>query len=84
MVGLDPAGIKMVKALFIELAKKGVTVFMSTHTLKIAEDVCDRIGIIRKGQLIAIGTAAELKKESHLEAAGLEEVFMKLTQEEPN
>lgn len=80
MVGLDPFAIKMVKDLFVELASNGVTIFMSTHTLQIAEDVCDRIGIIHKGKLISMGTTEELKHEAHLQEADLEDVFITLTQ----
>jgi len=79
MVGLDPAGIKMVKDLFKTLAGKGVTIFMSTHTLTVAEDVCDRIGIIHKGLLIAIGTADELKQKVQEKDADLEQVFIRMT-----
>ena len=53
---------------------------MSTHTLQVAEDVCDRIGIIHKGKLISTGTIEELKHEAHLQEADLEDVFMTLTQ----
>ncbi|MBW2193388.1 MAG: ABC transporter ATP-binding protein [Deltaproteobacteria bacterium] len=81
MVGLDPAGIKMVKELFGDLARGGVTIFMSTHTLTVAEDVCDRIGIIHKGSLIATGTARELKERASAVDADLEHVFIRLTQE---
>ena len=79
MVGLDPAAIKMVKELFVELAKEGKTVFMSTHTLVVAENVCDRLGIIHKGSLIAIGTAEELRQNVDAEDADNEHVFIKLT-----
>ena len=82
MVGLDPRGIKMVRSLFGQLARKGVTVFMSTHTLKLAEDVCDRIGIIHRGTLVATGTIEELKKAAHVGAADLEAAFLALTEEE--
>lgn len=81
MVGLDPVAINMVKDLFRRLAKLGVTVFMSTHTLKVAEDVCDSIGIINKGSLIAVGTTEDLKREAHAADADLEQVFIKLTEE---
>jgi ABC-2 type transport system ATP-binding protein len=81
MVGLDPLAIKMVKNLFQRLAKKGVTIFMSTHTLKVAEDICDRIGVIHKGSLIAIGTAEDLKRDVQAEVTDLEQVFIRLTQE---
>ncbi len=81
MVGLDPAGIKMVKKLFKNLSREGVTIFMSTHTLKIAEEVCDRIGIIHNGRLIATGSPGELKEKNQLMEADLEDVFIKLTTE---
>ena len=81
MVGLDPVAINMVKDLFQRLAKQGVTVFMSTHTLKVAEDVCDRIGIIHKGSLIALGTTEDLKRDAHAAEADLEQVFIRLTEE---
>jgi ABC-2 type transport system ATP-binding protein len=82
MVGLDPAGIRMVKGLFRSLAKKGTTLFMSTHTLGVAEDVCDRIGIIHKGLLIAEGTIKELRLRAQVQEGDLEEVFMILTEGE--
>jgi ABC-2 type transport system ATP-binding protein len=80
-VGLDPAAVKMLKELFKQLAAEGVTIFMSTHTLKVAEDICGRIGIIRKGELIAAGTTEDLKRESHITDADLEQVFLSLTEE---
>ena len=79
MVGLDPMAIMMVKDLFQRLAQKGVTVFMSTHTLAVAEDICERIGVINKGQLIASGTTADLQREANITDADLEQVFMNLT-----
>jgi ABC-2 type transport system ATP-binding protein len=82
MVGLDPKGIKMVRELFRELVSGGTTIFMSTHTLKLAEDVCDRIGIINKGRLVATGSIAELKQAARVGDADLEEAFLRLTQEE--
>jgi ABC-2 type transport system ATP-binding protein len=82
MVGLDPAGIKMVKGLFRDLAEKGTTLFMSTHTLAVAEDVCDRIGIIHKGALIATGTIEELKRRAQVREGDLEKVFLILTEGE--
>jgi ABC-2 type transport system ATP-binding protein len=81
MVGLDPLVITMVKSLFQQLAKDGVTIFMSTHTLKVAEDICDRIGIIHKGSLVAMGTAEDLKSDIQNKDADLEEIFIKLTEE---
>ena len=82
MVGLDPVGIKMVKELLQELARKGTTIFMSTHTLEIAEDICDRIGIIHQGSLIATGTITNLREATHLQEGDLLEVFLRLTEEE--
>jgi len=79
MVGLDPVAVKMVKVLFKQLAGNGMTIFMSTHTLKVAEDVCDRIGIINKGILIASGTPSELRGKTDLLDADFEDVFIKLT-----
>jgi ABC-2 type transport system ATP-binding protein len=79
MVGLDPAAIIMVKELFQRLAARGVSVFMSTHTLTIAEDTCDRIGIIHRGRLIASGTTADLQHEANVTDADLEKVFLNLT-----
>lgn len=82
MVGLDPRGIEMVKNLFKQLASDGTTIFISTHTLTLAEDVCDRIGIINQGKIVAIGSLADLKRAAHLGEADLEQVFFQLTEEE--
>lgn len=82
MVGLDPKGIRMVRKLFRNLADGGTTIFMSTHTLKLAEEVCDRIGIIHKGKLIATGSIEDLKHAAHVGVADLEEAFLRLTREE--
>ena len=79
MVGLDPMAIMMVKDLFQRLAHKGVTVFMSTHTLAVAEDICERIGVINKGHLIASGTTADLQRKANVTDADLERVFINLT-----
>jgi ABC-2 type transport system ATP-binding protein len=80
MVGLDPVAIRMVKNLFRELAAKGIAVFMSTHTLAVAEDICDRIGIIHRGRLIAEGSLDELRQDIAGGAPNLEAVFINLTQ----
>jgi len=84
MVGLDPVAIRMVKNLFRDLARKGVAVFMSTHTLAVAEDICDRIGIIHRGRLIAEGTLDDLRKDIKGGASDLESVFINLTQAPDN
>lgn len=79
MVGLDPAGIKKVKGLFKQKAREGTAVFMSTHTLDLVEDICDRIGVIHKGELIALGTAGELREKTNVPGGRLEEIFLHLT-----
>ncbi len=81
MVGLDPKGARLVKHIFRSLASKGVSVFMSTHTLAIAEEMCDRIGIIHEGCLIAVGSALELRQKAGAEEHNLEAVFLKLTED---
>ena len=55
---------------------------MSTHTLSVAEDICDRIGIIHRGSLIATGTTGELKRAADVREGDLEEVFLILTEEQ--
>lgn len=79
MVGLDPAGIRLVKDVLKELAGRGTAIFMSTHTLQIAEDLCDRIGIIHRGRLVALGTTGDLRGTALLRDGDLEEVFLRLT-----
>ena len=81
MVGLDPKGSRLVKALFRSMADKGVTIFMSTHTLGVAEEMCDRIGIIHAGRLIAVGTASELRQKAGGQEINLEAVFLRLTED---
>ena len=82
MVGLDPMAIMMIKELFKDLGKQGVTIFMSTHTLNVAEDICDRIGVIHRGRLIATGTTEDLKREAKVTEADLEKVFLNLTSQQ--
>ena len=82
MVGLDPAGAKLVKSIFKGLCARGATIFMSTHTLEIVEEMCDRIGIIQEGKLIAVGTLKELREMSGTVGKKLETIFFKLTGEE--
>ena len=80
IVGLDPRTIRVIKTIFREIAEAGGTVFMSTHTLDVAEVSAHRIGIINNGRLIALGTLDELRRQA---AAGgrLEDVFLRLTEE---
>ncbi len=81
MVGLDPRTIRVCKLIFRELAEQGGTVFMSTHTLDVAEQLADRIGIINQGRLIALGTLDELRRQA-AHGGRLEDIFLKLTEEE--
>ena len=81
MVGLDPRSARAVKDIFRRLARDGAAVFMSTHTLSIAEELADRVGIIHQGNLIACGTIDEVRSVSG-GARGLEEMFLRLTAEE--
>jgi ABC-2 type transport system ATP-binding protein len=79
MVGLDPKGARLVKKIFREVCSKGTTIFMSTHTLEIAEDMCDRIGIIQKGKIVDVGTVKQLRERTGSEGKKLESIFFKLT-----
>jgi ABC-2 type transport system ATP-binding protein len=81
MVGLDPKAARILKDLFREYTRRGHTIMMSTHTLEVAETMCDRIGIIQAGEIRALGTMDDLRAESTAGAAGLEEIFLKLTGE---
>lgn len=82
MVGLDPRGARMLKNLFRGLRDRGVTILLSTHTLSVAEEICDRVAIIHKGRLISVGTVEDLRVLSHKHEAGLEDVFLSLTSED--
>lgn len=82
LVGLDPKGARLIKKIFNKLRDSGLTVFMSTHTMGIAEELCDRIGIIQKGKLVAEGTVSQLKELAGQEAPHLESVFLHLTGDE--
>jgi len=79
MVGLDPKGARLVKSLFSELAKAGLSVFMSTHSLEVAEEMCQRIGIINEGRVIALGTIPEIREKAQSTDERLESLFLKLT-----
>ncbi len=81
MVGLDPKATRILKDLFAEYTRRGNTIMMSTHTLEVAETMCDRIGIIQGGTIRALGTMDELRAASATGNDGLEEIFLKLTGE---
>lgn len=76
---LDPKSARKLKAVLTELVRRGTTIFFSTHILEIAEQMCDRVGIINKGQLIACGTMAELRRRSQNNEQSLEDIFFELT-----
>lgn len=80
-VGLDPKNIRSVKTYLREKAALGLTVFMSTHSLAIAEEVADRVGIIHRGQLLHVGTVDEIKALA-AHPGSLEDVFLELTRED--
>ncbi len=80
MVGLDPRTVRAVKDLFVEHTRNGGTIFMSTHTLEVAEAVADRIGIIHDGELLALGTLEELRDRA-AQQHSLEEIFLRLTED---
>jgi ABC-2 type transport system ATP-binding protein len=82
MVGLDPKSIKLVGEIFMDLAKKGTTIFMSTHTLSHAQQMCDRLGIINRGTLVAAGTMDQLMTAAHARHRELDEIFFTLTEED--
>ena len=81
MVGLDPKAARILKDLFREYTRRGHTVMMSTHTLEVAETMCDRIGIIQGGKIRALGTMDDLRADSAAGTQGLEDIFLKLTGE---
>ena len=82
MVGLDPRSARLVKDALREMVANGVAVFMSTHTLSIADEVASRIGIIHRGSLVAEGTVDELRSAEDT-GARLEDIFLTITREEP-
>jgi ABC-2 type transport system ATP-binding protein len=81
MVGLDPMHARIVKQEFRDRARAGMTIFLSTHQLSIAEEVADRIGIIHHGRLIALGTVAELRARAE-DSGALEHIFLSLIDQE--
>ncbi|MGH7579821.1 MAG: ABC transporter ATP-binding protein [Gemmatimonadales bacterium] len=79
MVGLDPKSARLLKDLFRQFVDRGGTVLMSTHTLEVAEVMCDRIAIVYRGKLAAQGTMAELRQQTESGDMSLEDLFLKLT-----
>ena len=79
MVGLDPRSARLLKDLFRQFVSRGGTVLMSTHTLEVAETMCDRIAILHGGRIVASGNMSELQEQTSSEDLGLEDLFLKLT-----
>lgn len=79
IVGLDPRSIRVTKMIFRELAQRGGTVFMSTHTLDVVEAVADRIGILHNGALVALGSLEDL--QANARDRRLEDIFLQMTEE---
>jgi ABC-2 type transport system ATP-binding protein len=78
MVGLDPKSARLVKDVFQRLSESGVTLFMCTHVLEIAERLCHRVGIVQQGRLTRVGTVADLRAQAS-RSGTLEDVFLALT-----
>ena len=79
MVGLDPRGARLIKDVFRRMSERGVAILMSTHTLEVAQEMCDRISIILRGRIIASGTVDELREQAGGVDHHLTSVFLKLT-----
>jgi ABC-2 type transport system ATP-binding protein len=79
MVGLDPRGARLIKDVFRTMSARGVAILMSTHTLEVAQEMCDRVSIILKGRIIARGTVPEIRAMGDRQGDELTSVFLKLT-----
>jgi ABC-2 type transport system ATP-binding protein len=79
MVGLDPKGARLLKDIFRTFVGRGGTILMSTHTLEVAQAMCDRIAIIQEGNIVASGTIEELREQTAAGDVSLEDLFLKLT-----
>ncbi|MBY9006115.1 MAG: ABC transporter ATP-binding protein [Candidatus Lokiarchaeota archaeon] len=82
LAGLDAKSVKVLKEILDLHKENGGAVLFSTHIMKIAEELCDRIGIINKGKIVGIGTIEELRKQSNKIGASLEDVFLRLTEQD--
>jgi ABC-2 type transport system ATP-binding protein len=82
MVGLDPRSVRIVKDLLKAKTADGMTVFMSTHTLAMAEEMADRMGIMVQGNLKFLGTVSELREQVDMETRSLENLYLEITSSE--
>jgi len=83
MVGLDPRGARLIKQIFRQICRDaGMTVFLSTHSLDVAEELCDRVAIMHRGEVIEQGTLEELRERVGQPGTRLEEIFLQITAEE--
>ncbi|MGH7566467.1 MAG: ABC transporter ATP-binding protein [Gemmatimonadota bacterium] len=80
MIGLDPRSARVMKTLLAELVENGRTVFLSTHTLHVAEELCSQVAIVQKGLVVARGTLDELRRQTMADQGSLEAVFLRLTE----
>ncbi len=79
LTGLDPRGARLLTEILNTSRNNGMCIFMSTHILEIAEQMCDRMAIIHKGNVISTGTSDDLRQQAHTPDSGLEQVFLRLT-----
>jgi ABC-2 type transport system ATP-binding protein len=79
MVGLDPRSAWLLKDVLRTFADHGGTVLVSTHTLELAENLCDRLAVIDRGRVVASGSIDDLRRQAESESAGLEEIFLRIT-----
>lgn len=84
MVGLDPHGARLLKQSFRAYAAEGKTIFLSTHSLNVAEELCDRVAIMHQGTIVAISSVDELKTKGGNQDKNLEQIFLEITAEEMN
>jgi len=82
MIGLDPRSARIVKDTLKQKSKEGVTIFMSTHSIEVAEELCDTIGIIKDGKLIAKFDAEDIQKFKQSQDGRFESLFIELTKSE--
>ena len=82
IAGLDAKSVRVFKSILELHTQRGGTVLFSTHIMEIAQELCDRIGIISKGKMVGIGTIEELRKQADKVGASLEDVFLRLTEQD--